>query len=99
MFAALERSGWRLCYSAEKNSWVDTREKRTKTTERAWSIGIRLDKDQKIIDTIEGRAAARAGAGPGMTIIAVNGHKFTADVLDAAILEAQTTRTPIELLV
>jgi predicted metalloprotease with PDZ domain len=99
LFSALERTGWKLVYTAEKNSWVEYWQKREKTTEREWSIGLRLNKDAKIIDTIDDRAAARAGAGPGMTVVAVNGKKFTAEVLDAAIVEAQTTRRPIELLV
>jgi len=99
MFAALERSGWKLSYSADKNSWVEHWQKRKKTTERQWSIGFRLDQDAKIIDVIEERAAARAGAGPGMTVVAINGHKFSAEVLDAAIAEAQATHQPIEVLV
>jgi hypothetical protein len=34
-----------------------------------------------------------------MSVIAVNGQRFTAKVLDAAITEAQNTRRPIALLV
>jgi len=52
-----------------------------------------------IADSIEDRAAARAGAGPGMTVIAVNGRAFTAELLDAAIAAAHQDRKPIELLV
>ena len=96
---ALERAGWRLAYSPEKNADVEVRQKRRKWTERQWSIGLRLDKDAKIIDVIEDRAAARAGAAPGMTIVAVNGRKYSTAVLDAAILAAQATRQPIALLV
>jgi predicted metalloprotease with PDZ domain len=99
LFSALERTGWKLAYTAEKNTWVEYWQKRMKTTERQWSIGLRLDKDAKVIDAIDDRAAARAGAGPGMTVVAVNGKKFTAEVLDAAIAEAQKTRKPIALLV
>ena len=100
MFSAIERNGWTLVYTAEKNPWIsDYWEKRKEYTERQWSIGLRLDKDAKIIDVIDDRAAARAGAGPGMTVIAVNGHKYSADVLDAAIREAQSTRKPISVLV
>lgn len=100
MFSAIERNGWKLVYTAEKNPWIsDYWEKRKEYTERQWSIGLRLDKDAKIIDVIDDRAAARAGAGPGMTVIAVNGHKYSAEVLDAAIREAQSSRKPIRLLV
>ena len=48
---------------------------------------------------IDNRAAARAGASPGMKLIAVNGQKFTAEVLDAAMTEAQVAHQPIALLV
>ena len=99
LLGALERSGWKLAYSAETNASIETRQKRKKETARQWSIGLDLDKDAKIIDVIEDRAAARAGASPGMSVIAVNGQKFTAKVLDAAITDAQTTHKPIALLV
>jgi predicted metalloprotease with PDZ domain len=99
LLGALEHSGWELAYSGEPNASVETRQKRKKTVVRPWSIGLTLDKDAKIIDAIEDRAAARAGAGAGMTLVAVNGRKFTAIVLDAAIAEAQNSHRPITLLV
>jgi len=99
LLGALERSGWKLAYSTETNPFVETEQKRRKSTDRRWSIGLALDKDAKITDVIDDRAAARAGASPGMTLIAVNGRKFTAKALDAAIAEAQSTRKPIALLV
>jgi predicted metalloprotease with PDZ domain len=99
LLGGLERSGWKLAYSADKNAAVEARQKRHKSTNRQWSIGVNLDKDAKLMDVIEDRAAARAGASPGMSAIAVNGKKFTAEVLDAAIAEAQANRKPIALLV
>lgn len=99
LLGALERSGWKLAYTAEPNASVEARQKRRKRTDRRWSIGLSLDKDAKVLDVIEDRAAARAGASPGMSVFAVNGRKFTAKVLDAAITEAHATRKPIALLV
>jgi len=100
LLAGLESSGWRLGYSAAKNSYVEAWQKRSGVTDRSWSIGLLIDdKDNRIIDTVEDRAAARAGAGPGMKLIAVNGHRYSADVLDAAIAAAHEGHTPIELLV
>jgi predicted HAD superfamily phosphohydrolase len=52
-----------------------------------------------IVDTLEDRAAARAGAGAGMTILAVNGRKYSIEVLDAAIVAAQASKKPIEIMV
>jgi predicted metalloprotease with PDZ domain len=95
----LKHSGWQLSYSAEKNAAVELSQKWHKNTDRQWSIGLRLDKDAGIVDVIEGRAAALAGAAPGMKLLAVNGKKFTAEILDAAIVAAQSSHKPIELLV
>ena len=105
LLAGLEASGWRLSYSPEKNSYVETSQKRRKQTQRQWSIGLIIDNKEggdgkgRIIDAIEGRAAARAGIGPGMRVVAVNGHKYAPEVLDAAIAAAHETRKPIELMV
>ena len=99
LLAGLESSGWKLEYTAAKNGYVEASEKWHKRLERQWSIGLELKDSGAIIDTIEGGAAARAGAGPGMQIIAVNGRKFSAEVLDAAIAAAHQDRQPIGLLV
>lgn len=96
---ALERHGWKLEFTPQANISVETGQKYEKTTRRRWSIGLDLDKDGKILDAIEDRAAARAGAGPGMTLLAVNGQKYSTEVLDAAISAAASSRQPIALLV
>jgi predicted metalloprotease with PDZ domain len=95
----LQSSGWQLTYSAEKNTYLEVWQKRTKSTTRDWSIGFAVDKNDTIIDTVEERAAARAGVGPGMKLVAVNGRRYTAEVLDAAIAEAHAAHKPIELMV
>jgi predicted metalloprotease with PDZ domain len=96
--AALARAGWRLAYSPEKSNYIETRQKVTKNVERQWSIGFKLDKDGKLIDVIDDSAAAHAGAAPGTKLIGVNGRKFTTEILDAAIADAQSSHRPIELL-
>jgi predicted metalloprotease with PDZ domain len=95
----LKSSGWQLTYTAARNSFIDTREKRTKNLHREWSIGMIIDDKHVIVDTLEDRAAARAGAGAGMTILAVNGRKYSIEVLDAAIVAAQASKKPIEIMV
>ena len=99
LLGALERSGWQLEYTARKNTRVEFTQKRLDSVDRRWSIGLVLDEDGAVVDLIEDRAAARAGMGPGMTIVAVNGRKFSYGALDTAIADAQKTRQPIELLV
>ena len=99
LFAGLQSTGWQLSYSAAKNSYLEIDQRRRKSINRLWSIGVLLDKDDTVVDTVEDRAAARAGVGPGMRLIAVNGRRFTAEVLDEALVAAHTSRKPIELLV
>jgi predicted metalloprotease with PDZ domain len=96
---ALERHGWKVAYSTQMNLAIEASQKYNKSTQRRWSIGFDLDKDAKITDVIEDRAAARAGASPGMTLIAVNGQKYSTAVLDAAISAAASSHQPIALLV
>jgi len=78
LLEGLKHTGWQLSYSAEKNSEVEISQKIRKTTRLEWSIGFNLDEKGVMTDVIEGRAAALGGAGPGMTLVAVNGKKFTA---------------------
>jgi predicted metalloprotease with PDZ domain len=99
LFEGLKRSGWQLTYSEEKNSYVEISQKIGKSVIREWSIGLRLNEKGVITDVVEGRAAAVAGAAPGMTLVAVNGKKYTSEVLDAAITAAHSTHQPIDLLV
>jgi predicted metalloprotease with PDZ domain len=53
----------------------------------------------KIIDTVEGMLAAKAGIGPGMKIVAVNGHRFSAQRLSDALRTGTNSADPLELLV
>ena len=99
LLGMFDRSGYRLEYSPVKNEFIEYRQKRREYVDRQWSIGMRIAKEGEILDTVEGHAAARAGIGPGMKLIAVNGKKYTDEVLDAAMSAAQKSHQPIELLV
>src|SRR5262249_18222601 len=37
LLGGLESAGWQLSYSPQKNTYIETRQKRRKTTERDWS--------------------------------------------------------------
>jgi predicted metalloprotease with PDZ domain len=65
----------------------------------AYSIGIELRDDGIITDTTEGMPAALAGIGPGMKLIAVNGHKYTPEVIRGALKAGKGGSGPIELLI
>lgn len=99
MVAALERTGWRLSFDDHENLWEKATEKRTKSVRRPFSLGLSIDKDDEILDTVEGGPAARAGVSPGMKLIAVNGRKYTPEILDQAIAASKDAKEPVALLV
>lgn len=89
--------GWKLVYTEERPPMLDSIEAVREVTDLSHSIGIVLDKDGRIEDTVPGMAADRAGVGPGMKLIAVNGRTWSADLLHDAI-RASKTGAGLELL-
>jgi predicted metalloprotease with PDZ domain len=64
-----------------------------------YALGLDLRDDGGITDTIEGEVAAKAGIGPGMRVVAVNGRRFSSELLHEAIKAAKNTSSTIDLLV
>jgi predicted metalloprotease with PDZ domain len=95
----LTAGGWKIAYDETENVILKMNEARHKGQDLTWSLGITLGQDGVVRDAILGLPAANAGIGPGMKIVAVNGRKWTREVLAAAIREAKTSTVPIELLV
>jgi predicted metalloprotease with PDZ domain len=95
----IEASGWKLVYDETPSELFRADESdREHVGAGLYSLGLALHKDGAIGDTIEGMPAAKAGIGPGMKLIAVNGRKFSADVLRDALRSAKSNSSPIELL-
>jgi len=95
----VEASGWLLVYSNVPSQMVRAREKLSKSINAVCSIGLEVKEDGIILDAIEDMVAARAGISPGMRVVAVNGRRFSADVLHAALRAGKHTADPLELLV
>jgi len=96
----IERGGWKLAYQATPNGVLKDQEQVRKFTELGFSIGLRLNEDGSIGDVIEGMAAAKAGIGPGMKVIAVNGKAYSAEILrDAVKATTDPRQRRIDLLI
>lgn len=96
----IEASGWKLVYDETPSELFRADESdREHIDAGLYSLGLVLHKDGGIGDTIEGMPAAKAGIGPGMRLVAVNGRKFTAELLRDALRGAKSSSTPIELLI
>ena len=81
----IERSGWKLAYQATPNGYLRDFEQVRQGVELGYSIGLRLSSDGRIGDVIEGSPASKAGIGPGMKIVAVNGKAYSTEMLRETI--------------
>jgi predicted metalloprotease with PDZ domain len=95
----LTASGWRLVYNDTPNSAIEGREKRNKNRSWTYSLGMEVHEDGVIRDVVPGLPAAKAGIGPGMKLVAVNGRAWTGELVDAALRQAKGGSEPIQLLV
>jgi predicted metalloprotease with PDZ domain len=65
----------------------------------AWySLGFKTS-DQSVQDVLVGSIADKAGLGPGMKLVAINGRKATDELLHNAIRDAKGTTDPIGIIV
>lgn len=94
----IENGGWKLAYSDQKNSTMEAEEKAGEALDLSFSLGVIVNKDGQLTDVIPGSPAYVAGLGPGMKMIAVNGRRWSKDVMRAALREAMRARTPIAVL-
>lgn len=96
---AIENSGWKIEFNEQPNSMLETGDDVEKEVDDSLSIGMIVGEDGGVIDVIHGGPCYKAGLGPGMKITAVEGHPYSSDALDDAILAAETNSRPIELIV
>ena len=95
----IERGGWRLVYNDKPNLYIEAAEKVFKFGNFSYSLGFDVNVDGKLNDVIVGSPAYRAGLGAGMKLIAVNGRKWSSEILHAAVAGAQRSSQTVELLV
>ena len=95
----IEGSGWKLVYDDIRSPLVQAWEGDKDSVNGAFSIGLWLKDDGLVTDTVEGLPAARAGIGPGMKLVAVNGRKFSKEVLADALRAGKNGSAALELLV
>lgn len=83
----ITRAGWRITYTNDRNqanAFLETGDQ--KSTDVSASLGLRVGEGGRIVDMFAGTPADRAGLGPGMKIVRVDGAAYSPDVLRKAIL-------------
>jgi predicted metalloprotease with PDZ domain len=95
----LTASGWRLVFDAEPSPEQKGDGALTKTTNLFYSLGMTLkDEGAAVIDVVPGTPADAAGIAPDSNLIAVNGRKYSKDILDDALKAGGDESRTIQLL-
>ncbi|HWZ98608.1 MAG TPA: M61 family peptidase [Candidatus Dormibacteraeota bacterium] len=102
--AGLERSGWKIVFNSTMNEHAKSEEEAGHVIDTEFSLGFSAhypggENADEIADVVMGSPAAKAGLAAGMKLVAVNGRKWTPDILREAIRGAKSGKGPIELLV
>jgi predicted metalloprotease with PDZ domain len=99
----IANAGYRIVYTDKPNDYTQAVESYGNAVVAWWSLGLNAGSGKseggRIGDVLIGSVADKAGLGPGMEIIAVNGRQYSGELLKNAIADAKGNSTPIELIV
>ena len=94
----ITNGGYKLVYRDTPNAWMGMEESESGSPNFDYSLHMSVGSKGTVRDVQVGSIADKAGFGPGMTILAVNGREYSPDVLRAAIKDAKGSPTPIEFI-
>jgi predicted metalloprotease with PDZ domain len=96
----IKASGWRLTFDSEPTAEQKGDEARQKRTDLQYSLGFDLrDEGAIITNIVPGSPADAAGIAPGSQLLAVDGRKYSKDLLQSTLnADASDTRV-IKLLI
>src|SRR5215813_1105755 len=86
----IETGGYHLTYVDQMSERQRDLEEIPPYVSVAYSIGLRLTGDGLIIDVLPEMPAARAGLGPGMKVVTVNGQEYFGEVLREEVRKTKT---------
>ncbi len=94
----ITRGGWRVVYKAEAPELLKSTEGLIKQVDLTGSVGLLVGDDGKVSGVVPGKAADKAGVGPHMTVVAVNGRRMTPDRLREAVAATAGGKSRVSLL-
>jgi predicted metalloprotease with PDZ domain len=97
--AGIERGGWRVVYKPERSELLKASDEEEKQADLTASIGLLVKDEGRVVDVVPGKAADRAGLGPHMKVLAVNGRRLSADRLREAVAATAGGKARLSLLV
>lgn len=93
----ITNGGWSLAWADSLGPLQSAHEASEKEVDESYTLGFTLAEDGRIKDIVPGSPADAAKVAPDMKVIAVNGRRYSKDVLRDAIA-ASTTNGSVELL-
>lgn len=99
----LENTGWKLVFTEAPNEHDRSNENTNQEFGFIYSLGLDLhapggEQSDRILDVLPGSPAAKGGLAPGMRIVAVNGRRWSPELLREAIQAEKQANGPIEVL-
>ncbi len=95
----VERAGWRLAWSAEPNTAMQDSDARGKGHDWRFSLGFAVNREGEVGDVLPESPAGRLGLTAGAKLLAIGGYVYSPRAVEAALLAAQESQRPIELIV
>ena len=93
-------SGYKLAYTSMPNYWMQLAENQAGTIDTQYSLGMYVGYDGHVQDVVLGGIADKAGFGPGMRIVAVNGRGYGPLVLRQALKDSAVKNSaPMQFII
>ena len=91
--------GWTLKYAEKPTDYGKAAEGESNSVNAWWSLGIEVSDAGRVSDVLMGSPADKAGFGPGMNVVAVNGRTYSSALLKDALNRAKASTEPMEFIV
>ena len=95
----ITQGGYRIVYTDTPGPYINAQETVNGDAEAWWALGVNVSSDGRIEDVLVGSVSDKAGLGPGMQVVAVNGRQYSASLLGDAITASKGSTAPIEFIV
>ncbi len=95
----LKRSGWRLAWSDSQPDPQKGSDENWRNSDFVYSLGLTINQDGTLWQVMWDSPAFQAGLGANMSVVAVNGRAYKAELLRDAIKANRDGKQPIELLI
>lgn len=96
----LQAAGWHLAYTAEPSSMHVAHEADDRDLDLHYSLGFYVDDEGATVsDVVPGSPADLAGVAPGSHLIALNGYKWSKELLHDTLAHPSGSAAPLTLLI